>query len=87
MIEKLNLSEVQAAKVKELNLTYAKKMHEAQQENKGNRNAMKEIRASIDNNKNAELKQVLTTEQFKSYEEMLAKKGKKKGRKGSRRSK
>ena len=87
MVEKLNLDEVQASKVKELNLTYAKKMHEAQEENKGNRDAMKEIRASIDSEKNAKLKQVLTTEQFKSYEDILAKRGKKKGRKGSRQSK
>ena len=87
MVEKLSLDAVQTAKVKELNLTYAKKMHEAREDNKGNRDAMKEILASIDTEKKAELKQVLTEVQFKSYEEMQGKKKTRKRKKGNRQSK
>lgn len=82
MVEQLSLDEIQAVKVKEINLTYAKKMKEAREDNKGNRNAMKEIMTAINTEKTAEIKQVLTDEQFQSFEEMVAKK--RKGKRGKR---
>lgn len=44
-----------------------KKIEEAREENKGNRNAMK---VAINSEKSAEMKLVLTEAQFKSYEEL-----------------
>lgn len=87
MVEQLTLDETQTAKVKEINLTYAKKMQEAREDNKDNREAMKEIGAAINLEKSTEMKQVLTEAQFKAYEEMQVKKGRGKGGKGGRRSK
>lgn len=87
MVEQLTLDETQTAKVKEINLTYAKKMQEAREDHKDNREAMKEIGAAINLEKSTEMKQVLTEAQFKAYEEMQVKKGRGKGGKGGRRSK
>ena len=90
MAEDLSLDTKQIAQVKAINLTYAKKMHEARQNGKGDRKAMKELKTTLRVEKNAELKQVLTLEQYQIHEEKEAKKGKKgkkgKGRKGDRRS-
>ena len=85
MVEKLNLDEVQTVKIKEINLTFAKKKQEAKDENKGNKEAIKIITEAINNEKNAEIKQVLTDEQFKTYEELQAKKTKGRGGKRGRR--
>ena len=89
MVEKLSLDQTQAAKIKEINLTYAKKMQAAHEDNKGDREAMKEIGAAIDTEKSAELKQVLTQSQFTAYEQMKGEngKGRGKGKKGSRQGK
>lgn len=70
MIEKLALSEDQATKVQEINLAYAIKMKEARENNKESREAMKEMRKEMDSAKNAELKAVLTQEQFQTLETM-----------------
>ncbi|MEM1120248.1 MAG: DUF4890 domain-containing protein [Bacteroidota bacterium] len=88
MVEKLGLDEIQTVKVKEINLAYAKKMQEAHEDNEGNREALREIRTAINTEKSAELKLILTEEQFSAYEEMQAKrgKGKRKGGKRERRS-
>jgi len=83
LVEELTLDEAQAAKVKEINLAYAKKMQEARDDNKGNRDAMKEIVASIHTEKSAEMKMILSEAQFKTFEEIQAKQaGRKKGRGG-----
>lgn len=80
MVEHLALSETQAAQVQQIHLAYAQKMHEARENNEGNREAMKEIRTAINTEKETELQQVLTAEQFQTYAETKAKRGK--GRKG-----
>lgn len=83
MVEKLNLDEVQTVKIKEINLTFAKKKQEAKDENKGNKEAIKVITEAINNEKIAEVKQILTDEQFKDYEALIAKSTtRKKGRGG-----
>ena len=84
MTKKLNLDEAQTAKVKEINLTYAKKMLETRENNRGDRQAMREAITPIQEEKNAELKTILTEEQYKSYEEMLAKRGGRRGGQGKR---
>ena len=88
MVEKLNLDEVQTAKVKKINLAYAQKMHEAREDNKGNRNAMKEIETAIKNEKAIEMKTVLTGKQYKTFEKMQTEQNNRKRQKGGgRRSK
>lgn len=88
MVDKLSLDEVQTAKVKEINLAYAKKMHEAREDNKGNRDAMKEIVTAIESEKAAEMKTVLTGKQYRTFEKMQTEQSNHKGRKGGgRRSK
>ena len=84
MTEKLQLDEAQTAKVKEINLTYAKKMQEVRDNNRGNREAMREAVTALQKEKSAELKTVLSEEQLKSYEEMLAKRGGRRGGPGKR---
>ncbi len=82
MTEKLGLSEDQAVKVETINLAYAKKMQEAQEENAGNRSAMKEIMTAIQGEKAAEMKTVLTEDQYNTFEKMEAEQANRKGRKG-----
>ena len=82
MVEKLSLDQTQAAKIKEINLAYAKKMQEAREGNTGNRSAMQEIATAINNEKATELKTVLTAEQYKTYEQMEAGRAKGKGKPG-----
>ena len=72
MTEKLGLSDDQAAEVEAINLAYAKKMQEAHEENGGDRNAMQQIMTAIESEKAAEMKTVLSAEQFKAFEEMQA---------------
>ena len=82
MIEKLNLNDAQAAKVGDINLFYAAKMEEARAKNKGDRAAMKEIKTAIRTEMTAEMKQVLTPEQFASFQAMKPHKKRGKGKKG-----
>lgn len=84
MVEHLSLDENQAVQVAAINLTYANKMKEAHENNEGDREAMKEIRATIDAEKAAELKLLLTEEQFIAFEKMLAEKGNERKGKGPR---
>lgn len=82
MVEKLNLDDAQTAKVQELNLKYANKVIDARQENKGNREAMQQLKTTIDTEKAADMKLVLNEEQFNTYTEMQNQP--KKGGKGKR---
>ena len=88
MVEKLALDQTQAAKVQAINLTYAKKMHEAREEHKEARDAMRKIGDAIHSEKSAEMKTILTDAQYKSYEEMEKKRGPHKGgKRGDRENK
>ena len=82
MVEKLNLDNDQIAKAEVLNFTYAKKIVEARENNKENRDAMREIGEAINSEKNAEMKLLLTEAQYKNYEQMQAEKGK--GKRGEK---
>lgn len=86
MVEKLDLDEAQASKVKEINLIYAKRMQEAHEDNRDNREAMKEIRTAIESEKSADLSLILTDDQLKAYQDMEQNRGKRGGaRKGGNR--
>lgn len=86
MVEKLNLDEAQTSKVKAINLIYAKRMQEAHEDNKDNREAMKEVRTAINAEKSADLSLVLTDDQFKAYQELEQDRGQRGGaRKGGNR--
>ncbi len=67
MTEKLSLSEAQTAKVKEINLKYAKKMSEARQSADGDREAMRATMLSIREEQDKELQTVLTEEQWQQW--------------------
>ena len=83
LTEELNLTDIQVEKAKEISLTYAGKLQQAKQENKGNRDAMKTIQEAITSEKTAEMKMILTEDQFKAYEALIAKSTtRKKGRGG-----
>lgn len=82
MIEKLNLNDAQAAKIGDINLFFAAKMVEARANSKGDRAAMKAIKTAIRTEKIAEMKLVLSTAQFESYQSMKPHGKKGKGKKG-----
>ncbi len=75
MAENLSLDQAQTARVNAINLDYAKKLKVAQDTNKGKgKEAMKSVRDNLNKSRTMELKNVLTTAQFKTYEEMKTKK-------------
>lgn len=79
MSECLSLSNDQKSKIKALNLKYAKKHQETRQQNKAVREAKRAEMQKLQEQKDAELKTILTDEQFKQYKEK-EKKGKKPNR-------
>jgi len=70
MTEDLNLNEQQVEKVSALNKKYAEKMRDAFQNTDGNREQMREKMQTQRTEKEAELKEILTDEQFKKYQEI-----------------
>ena len=70
MAEHLDLSEDQVKKVEEINLSYAKKMMEAREAAQSDRSAMRSKMESMTEDRNKDLKEILTEEQFESLEEM-----------------
>lgn len=84
LTEELELGESQVIKMKEINLAYAKKMQEARENNSENREAMKEVRDAINSDKSAEIKTILSEDQYKKYESLMAERGNRKGRSGKR---
>jgi len=70
MKEDLSLNEDQITKVSAINLKYNKKFKEMRKNASGDRTAMREAMMTVRKERNAEMKKVLTEEQ---YEKMLAK--------------
>jgi len=70
MKEGLSLNEDQVTKVSAINLKYNKKFKEMRKNASGDRTAMREAMMTVRKERNAEMKKVLTEEQ---YEKMLAK--------------
>lgn len=79
MTEKLALSEAQAAKIQEINLKYAHKMKEARDSAAGDREAMRATMGVLREEQDAELKTMLTDEQWQQWiayrEELRANRG------------
>lgn len=85
MVKELDLNDEQTTQVQEINLAFAKKLQEARKELKGDREAMQELRAELDTARDEELKAIFTEEQFATYQELKASRGKgKKGKKGKK---
>lgn len=71
MTESLSLSEKQAEKVGEINLKYAKKMADARESYTGeDRSGMREIMRTIFDEQNAELKGVMTSDQYEQWQKI-----------------
>lgn len=71
MITQFKLSDEQTTEVKAINLKYLKKFEDIRSQTNGDRSAMQSFRASIQQDKNSEMKLVLTESQYKKYESML----------------
>jgi periplasmic protein CpxP/Spy len=83
MKEKLSLSEKQAEKVKAINLKYANKMKETRDANtEGDWTAMRETMGKIRQEQDAELKTVLTTEQFETWNKYQEEQRSQRGQRG-----
>ena len=72
LLAELNLDEAQKEQFIEINQKYRKKLQELRSSNMGDRMAMMEGIRAVRNERNAELKEVLTTEQYKVYKEKIA---------------
>lgn len=75
MTEKLGLDEKQAEKVEAINLKYAKQQVEKKEKAKAEREEMKAERKKTQDARMAELKQVLTSEQYTELEKAQAEMG------------
>ncbi len=88
LAEKLELDEAQKSKVQEINLAFAQKLKAMREEGRDNREAMREKRETAQSERMAQLKEVLSEEQFKAFEEIQSerpersKRGDRKGRRG-----
>lgn len=89
LTEKLELDEAQKTRVQEINLAFAQKLKAMREEGQDNREAMREMRETIQGERVAELKEVLSEEQFKAFEAMQSdrpergKRGERRGRDGN----
>ena len=71
MISPLDLTQDQTNKVKEINLKYIKKTQQLREQLRGNKSTAQTLRTTLNNEKNAEMKLVLTEDQYKKYESMM----------------
>ena len=72
MTEMLALTEDQQTEVGDLNLKFATQMQETFQENRGDREAMREAMKSLNEERETELASILTEEQMLTYNEKKA---------------
>jgi protein CpxP len=70
MVTDLKLNDKQKTQVATINTKYAKLRNELMQANQGNREAARPKMKEMETQKNAELKKILTDEQFKLYEDL-----------------
>ena len=76
MEKQVGLKDDQKAKIKAIDLEFAKQMDEQIQKNRGDRDAMRTKMREIDTARDAKYKEILTDEQFKKYLEEKAKREK-----------
>jgi Spy/CpxP family protein refolding chaperone len=67
MVKDLNLTEDQIPTVEKINQKYAEKMETVRDQNQGNRENMRSEMRQLFEDRDAELKKVLTNEQFEIY--------------------
>lgn len=88
LAEELDLDDAQKAKLQEINLAFAQKLEAMREEGRDHREAMREKRETVQKERVAQLKEVLSEEQFKAFEEMKSdrpkrgKRGEHRGRRG-----
>lgn len=70
MVKELGLDAKQTEKVTAINKKYADKMGKLFQESQGNREGMREKMQALRTEKDAELKPILTAEQYTKYQEL-----------------
>ncbi|MGF7139750.1 DUF4890 domain-containing protein [Roseimarinus sediminis] len=70
MVTDLKLNADQTTKVQELNKKYSDKMRELFQDAQGDRSQMREKMGKLRDEKNVELKEILTPEQYKKHLEL-----------------
>lgn len=85
MTEKLSLSEAQTAKIKEINLKYAQKTKDARDANTGGDwSAMREKMVAMRSEQDAELKTMLTSDQWTAWEKVREEQRNNRGGRGDR---
>lgn len=82
MTTALDLNEEQAASIQEINLTYANIMMEAREKRTGDREEMRATMEGIRTDKDAEIKTVLTEEQYATFVKLQAEQREKRGERG-----
>lgn len=83
MTEKLSLSEAQAAKIKEINLKYAEKSKVLRETNtSGDWTAMRDQMTALRTEQDAELKTMLTSDQWATWEKVRAEQRANRGERG-----
>ncbi|MCG8582028.1 MAG: DUF4890 domain-containing protein [Bacteroidales bacterium] len=86
MVKNLALTEQQEKAVSEINFKYAGKFQNLRKEAAGDREKMRTLRNDLVNNKNEELKNILSSEQFEKYKKLEEERAKemRNGRRGGR---
>ena len=85
MTSELSLTEEQVSQVSAINLKYADKINEARDQNKDDHSGMRDAMMTMNSEKDEELKNVLTEDQYNDYEKLVQENhklggGKRKGR-------
>lgn len=87
MTEQLSLSEAQATKVYEINLKYAEQSKTMREANTGDRSAMREQMTAMRTAQDAELKTMLTSDQWATWEKLQAEQRANRGEWGNKKGK
>ena len=82
MVKDLDLNEKQTKQVSDLNTKFAEQMKKARDENQGNRDKMRASMKKMRDDRNIELKKILTDEQYNKHLELQEKRMKERGRRG-----
>jgi len=82
MVKDLDLNGKQTKQVLDLNTKFAEEMKNTRDENKGNRDQMQESMRKMRDDRNTELKKILTDEQYKKHLDLQEKRMKERGNRG-----
>lgn len=84
MVKELKLDDTQAKKVKEVNANMIEKMKKLREDTGGDRETMRSQMQKIRKEQNAELKKILTDEQYKTLQEKMKARQGQRGGQGNR---